>query len=70
MRLQYSDLNSSTRLIQLCGALDVQGVGDIEVDFVRLCAGELACVLVDLSRVNFISSIGIPPLINSAKSLA
>ena len=70
MRIQYSDLDSSTRLIKLSGALDINGVRDVEVEFVRLCAAEYVCVLVDLSKVNYISSIGIPLLVNSAKSLA
>jgi anti-sigma B factor antagonist len=70
MRLQYSELESHIRLIKLSGALDINGVSDVELDFVRLCAGENACVLVDLSRVNYISSIGIPLLINSARAIA
>ncbi len=41
----------------------------VEVEFVRRCAGEKVCVLVDLSKVNYISSIGIPLLINSAKAI-
>jgi anti-sigma B factor antagonist len=70
MRLQYSELDGNIRLIKLSGALDIYGVSDVEVDFVRLCTGDNICVLVDLSRVNYISSIGIPLLVNSAKSLA
>ena len=69
MRLQYSELNSGIRLIKLNGTLDGNGVSRVEMDFVRLCAGENVCVLVDLSKVNYISSIGIPMLINSAKSV-
>jgi anti-anti-sigma factor len=45
-------------------------VSDVEIDFVRLCTGDNVCILVDLSRVDYISSIAIPLLINSAKSLA
>jgi|SRR5215207_3848499 len=70
MRIQYGELESGIRLIKLKGTLDIFGVGDVEVDFVRLCSGENLCVLVDLSKVNYISSIGIPLLISSAKSLA
>ncbi len=70
MRLQYSELEKGIRLIKLSGALDYYGVGDVEVEFVKLCAGENVCVLVDLSKVNYISSIGIPLLINSARSIA
>ena len=70
MRLQYSELENNIRLIKLSGALDIHGVSDVEVEFVRLCTGDNVCVLVDLSKVNYISSIGIPLLVNSAKSLA
>ena len=70
MRLQYSELDNDIRLIKLSGTLDIHGVDDVELDFVRLCTGDHMCVLVDLSRVNYISSIGIPLLIHSARSLA
>lgn len=70
MRLQYSELKDNVRLIKLSGALDIHGVSDVEIDFVRICTGDNICVLVDLSKVNYISSIGIPLLVNSAKSLA
>ena len=70
MRLHYGELESGIRLIKLSGALDIHGVSDVEVDFVRLCTGDNVCVLVDLSNVSYISSIGIPLLINSAKSIA
>lgn len=70
MRLQYSELNNGIRLIKLNGSLDTNGVSRVEVEFVRRCAGEKVCVLVDLSKVNYISSIGIPLLINSAKAIA
>ena len=69
MRLQYSELKDNVRLIKLSGALDIHGVSDVEMDFVRICTGDNICVLVDLSKVNYISSIGIPLLVNSAKSL-
>lgn len=70
MRLQYSELTSGIRLIKLHGALDALGTSSIEVEFVRCCAGDNVCVLVDLSKVNYISSIGLPLLINSARSVA
>jgi anti-sigma B factor antagonist len=70
MKLQYNQLNSNIRLIKLTGKLDVYGVNRIDVDFIRCCAGDNLCVLVDLSGVSYISSIGIPMLINSAKTVA
>lgn len=69
MRLQYSELDNGIRLIKLNGTLDMNGVSRVEVEFVRRCSGENVCVLVDLSKVNYISSIGIPLLINSAKTV-
>lgn len=69
MELQYSELDDGIRLIKLNGALDMNGTYAIEVEFVRQCAGQEVRVLVDLSRVHYISSIGIPMLVNSAKSI-
>jgi len=69
MQLQYSELEGGIRLIKLDGILDMNGTYSIEVDFVRQCVGKNVLVLVDLSEVGYISSIGIPMLINSAKSV-
>jgi len=70
MQLEYSELDSGIRLIKLDGTLDMNGTYAIEGEFVRRCAGENVRVLVDLSKVNYISSIGIPMLVNTAKSVA
>lgn len=70
MKLQYSELDNGIRLIKLSGALDMNGTYSIEIEFVRQCAGDNVRVIVDLSRVNYISSIGIPMLINTAKSIS
>ena len=70
MDLQYTELESGIRLIKLNGALDLSGTYSIEIRFVHHCTGDNLRVLVDLSKVNYISSIGIPLLINSAKSIA
>ena len=70
MKLQYSELDNGIRLIKLIGALDMNGTYSIEIEFVRQCVGENVQVVVDLSRVNYLSSIGIPMLINTAKSVA
>jgi anti-sigma B factor antagonist len=69
MKLQYSELDSGIRLIKLNGVLDMNGTYSVEVEFVRCCTGKNVHVLVDLSEVTYISSIGIPMLINSAKSV-
>jgi|SRR5919109_2562089 anti-anti-sigma factor len=69
MKLQYNELDGGIRLIKLIGALDMTGTYSIEVEFVRKCDGENVQVIVDLSKVNYLSSIGIPMLINTAKSV-
>lgn len=70
MELQYSELDDGIRLIKLRGQLDIQGVNEIDVKFTGYCAGENARVLVDLSGVDFLASIGIRMLTSTAKSLA
>ena len=70
MKLEYRELDDGIRLIKLTGKLDIHGVNRIDVAFIRHCLGQSVRVLVDLSEVNYISSIGIPMLINSAKSVA
>ena len=70
MELQYSDLDNNIRMIKLVGDLDILGVGAIEAQFTSYCAGENPRVLVDLSEVNFLASIGIRLLTLNAKSVA
>ena len=67
MELQFSELDNGIRVIKLNGKLDLSGTYNVEVDFVRYCTGDNLRVLVDLSKVSYISSIGIPMLIHSAK---
>ncbi|MDP1547234.1 MAG: STAS domain-containing protein [Anaerolineales bacterium] len=69
MKLQINDLENGIRMIVLNGKLDSSGVYAVEVDFIRHCVGENQRILVDLSSVNYISSIGIPMLVNTAKTV-
>lgn len=69
MKLEYSELTDGIRLIRLEGRLDLNGTYSVEVPFVNRCAGDGIRVLVDLSGVNYISSVGIPMLVNTAKSV-
>lgn len=70
MKLQYSELEDGIRLIKLIGTLDLTGTYGIEVEFVRQCDGHNVRVLVDLSEVDYISSIGVHMLVNAANSIA
>jgi anti-sigma B factor antagonist len=69
MELHYSELENQIRLIKLIGILDIGGVGTIETKFSGYCAGENLRVLVDLSDMEFLASIGIRLLVLNAKSI-
>ena len=69
MELQYSELENNIRLIKLIGKLDITGVAQMETEFVRRCAGDAVRVIVDLSEVDFLASIGIRLLTLTAKSV-
>ena len=69
MELRLTELENNIRLIQLVGALDMNGAYSIEVQFVRACEGDRIHVIVDLAKVSYISSVGIPMMVNTAKSV-
>lgn len=69
MKLEYTELMDGIRLIKLEGRLDLNGTYSIEVPFVNRCAGDQVRVLVDMSEVSYVSSVGIPMLVNTAKSV-
>ena len=70
MELQYSEVENNIRLIKLIGRLDISGVGAIENQFSDHSSGEHPRVIVDLSEVEFLASIGIRLLTLNAKSIA
>lgn len=69
MELQYSNRDNDIRLIKLIGKLDIIGTGEIETKFTGYCAGDKVRVIVDLSGVDFLASIGIRLLMLTAKSV-
>ncbi len=70
MELQYSELGNNIGLIKLIGKMDIIGVGEIETSFAGYCAGDGIRMLVDVSEVDFLASIGIRLLTLTAKSVA
>jgi len=70
MEIQYRELDNGIMLINLIGRLDIIGTGEIETKFAGYCTGENVRVIVDLSEVDFLASIGIRLLTLTAKSVA
>jgi len=70
MELKYSELENNISLIKLMGKLDIVGVGEIETKFAGYCAGDKVRLVVDLSEVDFLASIGIRLLTLTAKAVA
>jgi anti-sigma B factor antagonist len=70
MEIHYSELDNGISLIKLGGRLDIIGTGEIETKFTGYCSGEKVRVIVDLSGVDFLASIGIRLLTLTAKSVA
>ena len=68
MSLEYSDVNDNLRRITLSGRLDIPGTEAIATRFSALCASAERRVVVDMSAVNFLSSIGIRALVTNAKA--
>ncbi len=70
MEIQNVELNNGIGVIKLKGKLDIVGAGEIGIKFAAYCSGENNRIIVDLSEVSFLASIGIQTLVVNAKSLA
>lgn len=67
--LEHEDLVDDLRRIRLSGRLDMVGVGEVELRFTTLAASKPVGVLVDLTGVTFLASVGLRCIIHSAKAL-
>ena len=70
MQFEAKELPGKVTHLILTGRLDFDGAEAIEKDFTAAAAGNRAPVVVDLSGVSFISSIGIRLLIKTARAQA
>ncbi len=68
MRLEQVDLPGDIKLVKLEGPLDIAGAGEIDVPF-NVIAGSHRMVIVDLSKVTFLASIGIRVLLKAARAI-
>jgi anti-anti-sigma factor len=70
MELKIVKSEPTVTRIALSGKLDVEGEGQIGDEFRRIVDGTRSNVLVDLSQVIYLASLGIRLLFAAAKSLA
>lgn len=68
MELKILDAGPPAR-VALIGRLDIEGVGRVETKFVAATATQRRPVIVDLSGVTFIGSLGIGMLVGAAHAL-
>lgn len=67
--LEHEDVSEDLRRIRLAGRLDMVGVGEVELRFTTLAATRPIGVLVDLTGVSFLASVGLRCIIHSARAL-
>lgn len=68
MKCMHEDTDG-VRIIRLAGRMDIQGNDEIALRFNALAVAGGPIVIVDLSGVDFLGSIGIGTLVTSAKAL-
>src|SRR5262245_15385442 len=68
MELVYVDLEDGIRKIDLKGRLDMEGANSIDLKFTALTATQKNFIIVDLSAVEFIATLGIATLVRNAKA--
>jgi len=68
MELTYEDSTDGIRLIRLAGRMDVEGTHEIDLKFTSVASCQKLFVLVDMSLVEFLSSLGLGTLVRSAKA--
>ncbi len=68
MDLESSEIESGICSVSLSGKMDILGTQEIDMKFTALTASKKAAVLVDLSKVTLLASIGIRTLVTSAKA--
>jgi anti-anti-sigma factor len=67
--ISFEDVNEKFRRISISGRLDILGNDAISQKFTAMAATASRRVVVDLSNVSYLASIGIRSLITNAKAL-
>jgi len=69
MSISYNDIGENLRRIVISGRLDMPGTDSVASQLAELTAAPKKGVVVDLSAVKFLASIGIRALLTSAKAV-
>ena len=69
MSINYKDIGENLRRIMISGRLDIPGTDSVASKLAELTAAPKKGVVVDLSSLQFLASIGIRALITSAKAV-
>lgn len=69
MEIHEEQIDNAITKIVLSGRLDIEGVGQIETLFAGMTASPRLAIIADVSKVSYISSIGIRLLISSVKAI-
>lgn len=69
MRIEQVELANNILKVNLSGALDIAGAGDIEVPM-AVIGGSRTKVAVDFTGVSFLASIGIRVLVKTARAIS
>ncbi len=69
MDINKEQLNDDIIKINLSGRMDVGGVGEIEAEFSTIASTVDMSIIVDMSAVPYMSSIGIRALLINAKAV-
>jgi len=69
MSISYSDIGADLRRIVISGRLDIPGTDSVAAKLAELTAAPKKGVVVDLSSLRFLASIGVRALIASGKAV-
>jgi len=69
MECLHEDTSEGVRIIRLTGRMDIEGNESVALRFTTLAVSGGLSVIVDLSGVEFLSSLGISTLVTGAKSV-
>lgn len=68
-QMRYEEIAPDVNCVHLSGRLDVVGLNEIELKFTVMTALQRKAVIVDLSEVELLTSVGLGMLILSANNL-